>query len=83
VLKQSRVLAMIRETNRQQAAADAASAASAPAAGREQGAAAAGRGLKRSRSTAWSSETLHASFDGGSTAAADSTGTWTDSDSRD
>lgn len=85
MLKQSRVLAMIREANRQQAAADAASAAAAAASadGSEQGAVSAGRGLKRSRSTAWSSETLHASFDGGSAAAVDLTGMWTDSDSRD
>jgi hypothetical protein len=85
VLKQSRVLAMIREANRQQAAADAASAAAAASAsaGGEEGAVTASRGLKRSRSTAWSSETLHASFDGGSAPAAGLTGIWTDSDSGD
>lgn len=84
MLQQSRILAMIREANRQQAAADAAAAASAAgsAAGGDASAASAGRRLKRSRSTAWSSETLHASFDGGSEAAADSTGTWTDSTAR-
>lgn len=53
VLKQSRLLALIREGNRLEAAAAAARPVQQP----QQAAA---RGLKRSRSTAWSSETLHA-----------------------
>lgn len=67
VLKQGELLAMIREANRQQAAAAAATAAgvasTAPDAAADE--AAAGRGLKRSRSVAWSSDTLHVSSDDG------------------
>jgi hypothetical protein len=57
VLKQSRLLCLIREGNRLEAAA---AAASKPAQPPQQPQQAAARGLKRSRSTAWSSETLHA-----------------------
>lgn len=56
VLKQSRLLALIREGNRLEAAA----AARLEPAKTPQPQQAAARGLKRSRSTAWSSETLHA-----------------------
>ena len=65
MLQQSRILAMIREANRQQAAARKQGVGEADAAA----ARAAGRGLKRSRSVAWSSATLHASYDGGMEAA--------------
>lgn len=62
MLKQSRLLALIREGNRQQAAA--ASTAGRPGAAAERQQVAPERGLKRSRSVAWSSRTLHASSDG-------------------
>lgn len=62
VLKQSRMLALIREGNRQQAAAAAAAASAGTEAGVDH--TKPSRGLKRSRSVAWSSATLHASSDG-------------------
>lgn len=67
LLKQSRLLALIREGNRQQAAAASTAGSAGAAAVHKQAAPA--RGLKRSESVAWSSRTLHASSDGFSEAA--------------
>jgi hypothetical protein len=67
LLKQSRLLALIREGNRQQAAAASTAGSAGAAAVHKQAAPA--RGLKRSESVAWSSRTLHVSSDGFSEAA--------------